>query len=207
MRQFRKPSAAMVVACISLAVALGGVSYAAVSLPKNSVGPKQLRKNAVSGPKVLNKSLGSADIKQATLGFGKSVSIPGLAFVPRSSGTNVSAPPDTGCITKTSGSDALVAPLSLPQGARVKRVVFNVLDNSVSDMSFTFSRYDAKSPARVDLRSGTSAGVVPGVHEFVLTGSPITVVNNARYTYGVEAVLATTLQHLLCDVRIEYTLP
>jgi hypothetical protein len=38
-----RPSPAMVVACFALAIALGGTSYAAVSLPKNSVGTKQLR--------------------------------------------------------------------------------------------------------------------------------------------------------------------
>jgi hypothetical protein len=42
----------MVVACISLTVALGGTSYAAIKLPKNSVGTKQLKKNAVTPVKV-----------------------------------------------------------------------------------------------------------------------------------------------------------
>jgi len=37
----------MVVACLALTVALGGVSYAAAVLPKNSVGTAQLKKNAV----------------------------------------------------------------------------------------------------------------------------------------------------------------
>ena len=34
--KLRKPSPAMVVACIALFVALGGVSYAAFNLPDNS---------------------------------------------------------------------------------------------------------------------------------------------------------------------------
>lgn len=42
----RKPSASMVVALIALFVAMGGSSYAAVTLAKNSVGSKQLKKNA-----------------------------------------------------------------------------------------------------------------------------------------------------------------
>jgi hypothetical protein len=72
-----RPSPAMVVACIALAVALGGTSYAAIKLPKNSVGAKQLKKNAVtpvkvkanaiSSPKVANNSLTGADINEATL--------------------------------------------------------------------------------------------------------------------------------------------
>jgi hypothetical protein len=39
----------MVVACIALSVALGGTSVAAIqALPKNSVGTKQLKRNAVT---------------------------------------------------------------------------------------------------------------------------------------------------------------
>lgn len=42
-----RPSPAMVVACIALAAALGGTSYAAVKLPANSVGTKQIRNGAI----------------------------------------------------------------------------------------------------------------------------------------------------------------
>jgi hypothetical protein len=58
----------MVVACIALAVALGGTSYAAIRLPRNSVGTSQLRKNAVTSPKVKNNSLNGADVNEASLG-------------------------------------------------------------------------------------------------------------------------------------------
>ena len=54
----RLPSPAMVVACIALAVALGGTSYAAIKLPKNSVGESQLRKNAVVATKLSARSVG-----------------------------------------------------------------------------------------------------------------------------------------------------
>jgi hypothetical protein len=37
-----RPSPAMVVACMALLISLGGVSYAAIKLPANSVGTKQL---------------------------------------------------------------------------------------------------------------------------------------------------------------------
>lgn len=43
---------ANVMATIAVFIALGGVSYAAVKLPKNSVGTKQIRKNAVTLPKI-----------------------------------------------------------------------------------------------------------------------------------------------------------
>jgi len=52
----------------TLAVGLlvaGGVGYAAVTLPDNSVGTKQLKNNAVTGAKVKNGSLGTADLSAA----------------------------------------------------------------------------------------------------------------------------------------------
>jgi hypothetical protein len=60
----------MVVACMALAVALGGTSYAAITLPKNSVGTKQLRKNAVISTKVKNGSLLRADFKSGQIPAG-----------------------------------------------------------------------------------------------------------------------------------------
>lgn len=53
---------ANVVACIALFVSLGGVGYAAVALPTNSVGPKQLKRGAVTPAKL------SAASKQALVG-------------------------------------------------------------------------------------------------------------------------------------------
>ena len=49
----RRPSPAMIVACLALLVALGGTSVAAVSqLARNSVGTPQLRNGAVTNPKI-----------------------------------------------------------------------------------------------------------------------------------------------------------
>jgi hypothetical protein len=63
-----RPSPAMVIACIALGVALGGTSVAAVNaLPRNSVGTKQLKKNAVTSPKVKNRSLLAVDFKAGQL--------------------------------------------------------------------------------------------------------------------------------------------
>jgi hypothetical protein len=71
---------ANVVASLALFAALGGVSYAAGVLPKNSVGTAQLQKkavsraklksNAVTGPKVKNGSLQAADFKAGQLPAG-----------------------------------------------------------------------------------------------------------------------------------------
>lgn len=62
-----RPSPAMVVACVALAVALGGTSYAAINLPANSVGTKQIRNNAVTSSKIKNRSLLALDFKSGQL--------------------------------------------------------------------------------------------------------------------------------------------
>ena len=62
-----KPGFANVVALVALFIALGGVSYAAIQIPKNSVGTKQLKKNAVNSAKVRNRSLLAADFKKGQL--------------------------------------------------------------------------------------------------------------------------------------------
>lgn len=64
----RVPSPAMVVACLALIVALGGTSYAAVRLPANSVGTKQLKKGAVTGVKVKSNTLTGTQINESRLG-------------------------------------------------------------------------------------------------------------------------------------------
>jgi hypothetical protein len=74
----RRPSPAMVVACIALLVALGGTSVAAVSqLARNSVGTPQirnaavttpkLRTGAVTNPKLRNNAVTSAKVRNRSL--------------------------------------------------------------------------------------------------------------------------------------------
>jgi hypothetical protein len=73
-----RPSPAMVVACAALTVALGGTGYAALKLPRNSVGTKQLKNSAVTNKKlargavtagkVVRNSLTGTQINEGTLG-------------------------------------------------------------------------------------------------------------------------------------------
>jgi hypothetical protein len=65
--RLHRPSPSMVVALLALTVALGGTSYAAIKLPKNSVGSKQLKKNAVTGAKVKDRSLFANDFAAGQL--------------------------------------------------------------------------------------------------------------------------------------------
>lgn len=54
-----RTSPAIVISVIALIVAMGGTGYAAVSLPKNSVGTAQLRNGAVTKQKIARKTLGA----------------------------------------------------------------------------------------------------------------------------------------------------
>lgn len=63
----RRPSPAMVVACIALTLSLAGTSYATVSLARNSVGTVQLKDNAVTSKKIRDFSLRQWDFKRGQL--------------------------------------------------------------------------------------------------------------------------------------------
>jgi hypothetical protein len=66
----RRPSHATVIAYLALFVALGGTGYAAINLPENSVGSKQIKPNAVVSSKVHDRSLLAKDFKKGQLPAG-----------------------------------------------------------------------------------------------------------------------------------------
>lgn len=66
-RKIQLPSPAVLVALLALTLGLAGTGYAAFKLGKNSVGTKQLKRNAVVSKKVKNGSLKAADFKRASL--------------------------------------------------------------------------------------------------------------------------------------------
>ena len=67
----RRPSAPMVVSFIALFVSLGGAGYAAVSLPRNSVGNAQLQNNSVGNFKLKSNAVGSKKIINGSVGGSK----------------------------------------------------------------------------------------------------------------------------------------
>src|SRR4051794_41335432 len=69
-RRPRRLSYANVVSSLALFIVLGGVSWAAATLPANSVGKRQLKNNAVTGRKVANGSLRAADFARGALPAG-----------------------------------------------------------------------------------------------------------------------------------------
>lgn len=135
MRKIKLPSPAMVVATVALFVALGGVGYAAVTLPRASVGSAQLRTaavtetkiadaavrsfkirtNAISTTKVKNDSLLSEDVKNDAL-TGDDINERSLAAVPNVDGMKrialVRAAPTAGADEATARAAAPEIPLT-----------------------------------------------------------------------------------------------
>src|SRR5581483_739201 len=65
------PRPSTVIACIALAVALGGTGYAAIALPAGSVGTAQLKNGAVVSSKVKDGSLRARDFAAGELPAGE----------------------------------------------------------------------------------------------------------------------------------------
>lgn len=66
----RRPSPALVISLVALFVALGGTGYAALKLPKNSVGSAQIRTGAVGSSEVKNGSLRRKDFHRGQIPAG-----------------------------------------------------------------------------------------------------------------------------------------
>jgi hypothetical protein len=98
----RRPSPALVVSLIALFVAIGGTSYAAFSLPKNSVGTKQLKNRAVATAKIENGAVTKAKLNLA------GVTAPN-ALHADSAGTATSAVNATNAVDATNATNATSA--------------------------------------------------------------------------------------------------
>ena len=64
----KRPSPALVVALLALIVALGGTSYAAAKLPKNSVGSKQVKNSSLQAKDIAPGAIGQTSIAPGAIG-------------------------------------------------------------------------------------------------------------------------------------------
>lgn len=76
-KRLKPPSPALVIAVAALFVALGGTGYAALRLPRNSVGTIQIRNGAVINPKIRNGTILGSKLKNGTVTAGK-INVKGL---------------------------------------------------------------------------------------------------------------------------------
>jgi hypothetical protein len=92
----RRPSPALVVSIVALVVAMGGTAYAGFSVPKNSVGTKQLKSGAVTTGKIKNGAVTESKINTSGL------TVPNALFA-KNAGTAGSA---TSATTATNAGNA-----------------------------------------------------------------------------------------------------
>ena len=110
LRRIGRPSPALVIACISLFVALGGVGYAAATgsidgreIKNNSVASKDIRNNSVAGGDVRTSTLRGSDVRANTL-TGSDISESSLGKVPSAGQADNAATAGSATTASTAGS-------------------------------------------------------------------------------------------------------
>ncbi len=116
--RLRRPSPALAVSVVALFVALGGTAYAGFTVPKNSVGTKQLKNNAVTTRKLANRAVTGAKIANNTI-TGAKLNLSRLGTVPSANHAN-SADNATNAAAAGSAGNAtgLAGPLASGQTLR-----------------------------------------------------------------------------------------
>jgi hypothetical protein len=120
----RSPSPAFVVSLVALIVALGGTSYAAFTLPKNSVGTRQLKKMAVTPAKIAPKTIALFKGKKGATGSQGPrgpQGVQGIQGSPGAQGTQGQAGPGatTFAITLSRGTTALTTLAPVGNGVTI----------------------------------------------------------------------------------------
>jgi hypothetical protein len=153
------PSPAMIIAIVALIVALGGTALAA-GLGKNSVGTKQLKSKAVTGPKIANNAVNGTKVANNSLS-GSDINLAALGTVP-----NASASTEAGNANTVAGHAA-----SCPGGT--------VLIRGVCFDSAASSQLIEGVEAASDFCTG-KGGYLPGPLELSSTAGVLSLGNNAE---------------------------
>jgi hypothetical protein len=102
---------ANLVSTFALIIALSGASYAAVVLPRNSVGAPQLKKQAVTAPKLASGSVGTAKVRDGSL-LAKDLKPGAIAGIPGFQRVET-------VVNVTAGQTAVFASAACPAGKRL----------------------------------------------------------------------------------------
>jgi hypothetical protein len=133
-------SFANVISMIALFVALGGASYAAVTLPKNSVGPKQIKKRAVRGKHINKNAISSSKIQNNAIN-GAKVSDGALTGADLADGSIGTIDLADGSVTSAKVADGAVALADLAPEATGPRAFARVRADGVLE-----TEGDAQTP-------------------------------------------------------------
>ncbi|HEY1284926.1 MAG TPA: hypothetical protein VGF04_02455 [Solirubrobacterales bacterium] len=98
----RHPSTAVVISIVALVMATVGTGYAALKLPKNAVGTKQLKKNSVTKAKIKKNAVTGAKVKKHTL-TGSDINLKKLGTVPSAEIANTIPPAEATHLVGSSG--------------------------------------------------------------------------------------------------------
>ena len=185
-------SYANVVATMALFIALGGVSYAAVTLPSNSVGRTQIKKNAVTGSKVMDKSLTAADFNGSVQGR------PGAAG-PAGAKGDTGAKGATGADGATGPSDAYVSHLGGGIDSAATDTEVTSVNVPAGSYVVTAKLYGLRQPGT----SGLLCSLSNGVDQLDFTNSGSNTLANEPYIQlpleGFVTVAAPATLRLSCS--------
>jgi hypothetical protein len=143
------------VGLVALTVALGGTSYAAVALPRNSVGGPQLKRDAITSSKVRDGSLLARDFKRGQLPAGQrgesgeagpqgTRGEPGQPGAPGPAGTSVVARPHGEAAVTTAS-----APAEYP-------LVANTWAQGASETDFVLGEITVQRPSSNECAGGAT---------------------------------------------------
>ncbi|HYG97246.1 MAG TPA: hypothetical protein VD741_09085, partial [Solirubrobacterales bacterium] len=173
-------SYANVVATLALFCALAGGAYAAGVLPKNSVGTKQLKKNAVTGAKVKDGSLRKQDFRAGELPAGPQgpTGPAGPAGAPGQPGprgpSNAYVDSDQSQIS-IGPSGTLAAQLKVPAGSWALSAYVMAFENGASLASVNCTLFAGpttlvESRFRLESSSGANEAPIPAQGVATVTG-------------------------------------
>lgn len=166
-RQRITPS--LVISIIALVVALGGVSYAAIKIPKNSVGTKQLKRNSVNTVKVKNRTLLRNDFRPGQL--------PGVTwFADRS--------PVVPLLDLSSSFQAVVTTPTLPAGS----YLLNARGNLVGDVTAVAVICSIENDAAQNVTVGVGQVVALAMSATAVLDQPRKISLNCLGTSGIASV-------------------
>jgi hypothetical protein len=165
--RFRRPSAALIIASLALFASLGGVGYAAISLPRNSVGTNQIRNNAVHGSKINVLSVGFRKIQFGAVGIRRINTNQVQARVNGTCAANsaMTAVDDHGNVTcaptapKEFGATSS-GPITINTTATT--VTSKVLPGGSSYLVFANPQVDVSGAAGAKVQVDCTLGVIPG---------------------------------------------
>lgn len=114
----RQPSLALIVACVALVVALGGTSYAALTLPAGVVGPLQLRKHAVTPTKLAIGAVVSSSLAARAV-TGRNLADAAVGTRKLTTGAVTSSKLKDGAVTAPKLAPGAITAAAVPPGAGV----------------------------------------------------------------------------------------